>query len=84
MVEVRRSAIDEARASREAEYAFATEVIQEGREMRARDPGAPTIISLRKQLLEAPQELAEATNEQMKKQKDNKFKVIHNKVTLKN
>ena len=70
LVEVRQNAIEEARASREAEYAFAAEVIPEGREMRARDPSAPTITKLRKQLLEAQQELVEATSEPIKKQAD--------------
>ena len=55
LVEARRNAIEEARDSLEAEHAFVAEFVQEGREMRARDPSAPTIINLRKQLLEAQQ-----------------------------
>ena len=38
--------------------------------MRARDPSAPTIVKLRKELLEAQQQLTEATNEKVRKQAD--------------
>ena len=69
-MEARQNAIEEARASREAEHALVAEFVQEDRGMRARDPSVPTIVKLRKQLLEAQQELTEATNEEVKKQAD--------------
>ena len=68
LVEARQNAIEEARASREAEHAFVAEFVQNDREMRARDPNAPTIVKLRKQLLEVQQELAEATNDKVRHQ----------------
>ena len=42
----------------------------DGREMRAGDLGAPTIVKLRKELLEAQQPLTETTNEKVKRQAD--------------